>query len=74
MADVKELSPNDIVRLKDGERYFGFKGTQLKVKIMSGEIPRPIPLSDSGRALGWLGRQIIDHQRKLIAAAKKKTA
>lgn len=70
MSDVKELGPNDVVRWHEGKRYFGFKPTQLKIKILAGEIPAPIPLTDSGRALGWLGQQILDHQAKLLAAAK----
>jgi hypothetical protein len=59
----KELSPNEIVRWRDGPKFFGFKLTQQQEKIASGEIPPPIALSDSGRAKGWLGQQIIEHQQ-----------
>jgi hypothetical protein len=67
---LQGLEPNQIVRQKDGEKYFGFRPTQLKEKIEAGEIPALIPLSDSGRAKGWLGIQIIEYQAKRLAAAK----
>ena len=71
---MKELSPNEIVRWRDGPRYFGYKPTQLDEKIKSGEIPPPMALSDSGRARGWLGSQIIEHQQKRLAASKLEVA
>lgn len=70
----EELDPNQIVRMSEGRKYFGYKHTQLDEKIKTGEIPAPIPLSDSGRAKGWLGHQIIEHQRARMAAALKRGA
>jgi predicted DNA-binding transcriptional regulator AlpA len=64
------IHPNEIVRLKDGPKYYGLSPTQIDAKIKTGEIPAPIPLSASGRAKGWLGHQIIDHQRRLLATAR----
>ena len=66
------LDPNEIFRPKRAEKYFGFKHSQLDEKIKSGEIPAPFPLSESGRAVGWTGAQIIEHQRRRLAAAKQK--
>jgi predicted DNA-binding transcriptional regulator AlpA len=64
------LEPNHIVRLKDGHRYFGLKQTQLEEKIIAGELPEPIKLSDSGRARGWLGSQILDWQQRRLAESE----
>jgi hypothetical protein len=57
--------------MREGPRYFGYRHTQLDEKIRSGEIPAPLSLSASGRAKGWLGRQIIEHHRRLLALANK---
>jgi predicted DNA-binding transcriptional regulator AlpA len=67
-----DLDPNQIFRPKEAEKYFGYKRSQLNEKIKSGEIDPPIPLSDSGRAVGFTGRQIIEHHRRRLAAAAKK--
>jgi predicted DNA-binding transcriptional regulator AlpA len=66
-----QLHPNEIVRFNQGPRYFGYKRTALDDKIKAGEIPLPFPLSDDGRAKGWTGQQILDHQAKRVAAAAK---
>lgn len=66
----RELHPNEIVRYKDGQKYFGYKKTHLPDKIRDGTVPAPFRLSSDGRAKGWTGQQIIDHQRKLLAAAE----
>jgi predicted DNA-binding transcriptional regulator AlpA len=63
------LDPHQIIRRSEGRKYFGLGPTQIDEKIKKGEIPKPIALSDSGRATGWTGRQIIEHQARLLAAA-----
>jgi predicted DNA-binding transcriptional regulator AlpA len=65
------LDPHQIVRKGEGKKYFGFGPTQLDEKIKKHEIPAPIPLSNSGRAVGWTGAMIIEHHRQLAAAAAK---
>jgi len=52
----------------EGPKYFGYKHSQLDEKIRAGEIPAPFPLTDSGRAKGWIGRQIIEWQNARLAA------
>jgi predicted DNA-binding transcriptional regulator AlpA len=69
--EPNELHPNQIVRFCEGRKYFGLKHTQLDEKIKSGEIPAPMKLSDSGRARGWTGRQILEWQAE--RAAKRAT-
>jgi predicted DNA-binding transcriptional regulator AlpA len=69
----RPLDPGQFYRRGEGWKYFGYKSTQLDEKIKSGEIPAPISLSDSGRACGWFGRQILAWQAEREAAAKRNT-
>ena len=75
---LKGLDPDQIVRkTKGGQRYFGLGPTRLDEAIRRGDIPAPFPLTASGRAVGWTGRQIIEHHRAMMqrmAASKKQTA
>jgi predicted DNA-binding transcriptional regulator AlpA len=64
------LHPNEIVRPREAEKYFGYRHSQLAEKVKVGEIPTPIKLSDSGRSVGWTGQQILEWQRARMAAAK----
>jgi predicted DNA-binding transcriptional regulator AlpA len=45
-----------------GELFFGLAPSQLEKKIESGEVPMPVKLTDTGRASGWFGRQILTWQ------------
>jgi hypothetical protein len=74
VVDPTKIDPLQIVRLVNGERVFGLKPSALKSKIEAGEIPMPIPLSDSGRALGWTGQQILDHHARMAALAEERAA
>jgi hypothetical protein len=60
---VAGLDPHQIVRKSEGRKYFGFVKSTLNEKIKRGEIPPTFPLSDSGRAQGWTGEQIIAHHK-----------
>jgi hypothetical protein len=66
-----ELHPNEIVRKSRGPKYFGLKRTQLGEAIKKKLIPPPFALTEGGRAEGWTGQQIIDHQRQLMAACEQ---
>lgn len=65
---LDKLRADEVVRYRDGLRYFGLRPSQLRLKIKEGLIPAPLQLSESGRALGWLGKQIHDYQSKLTIA------
>jgi hypothetical protein len=65
--EPRPLHPNEIVRKCDGPKYFGYGHTEIDAKIKSGEIEAPIALSESGRAKGWTGQQIINHQQRLFS-------
>jgi predicted DNA-binding transcriptional regulator AlpA len=69
--EPRPLAPNHIYRPCEAIHFFGYKSTQLDEKIKAGEIPAPIKLSDTGRAVGWLGSQIIEWQAKRVAAGKR---
>jgi hypothetical protein len=71
MGETPGLHPDQIVRYGEGRKWFGLGPTQLAEKIEKGEVPRPFPLSDTGHAKGWTGRQIIEHHRRLQAAAEQ---
>jgi signal recognition particle subunit SEC65 len=53
---------------------FGLGHSQVAEKVQVGEIEPPIPLTETGHAVGWTGRQmVIHHWRRLqLAVAKKK--
>jgi hypothetical protein len=54
---------------------FGLKHTQVAEKVQAGEIEPPIPLTETGHAVGWTGYQmVIHHWKRLQRAAKRKQA
>jgi predicted DNA-binding transcriptional regulator AlpA len=62
---MSEIDPHEIIRRKDGQKYFGFSDNMIDTKIKTGEIPAPMALSANGRAKGWLGSQIIEHHARI---------
>jgi predicted DNA-binding transcriptional regulator AlpA len=42
--------------------------------IKTGEFPKPVPLSDSGRAIAWLETDLIAWQNARIAARNAEAA
>jgi prophage regulatory protein len=55
-------------RLAELPAFVGLKRTQISELIKAGKFPRPIPLSDSGRAIAWLESDLIAWQHERIAA------
>jgi predicted DNA-binding transcriptional regulator AlpA len=45
----------------------GYRPTQLDLLISQGKFPKPIHLSEGGRATGWLEDEIIKFQEERIA-------
>ena len=66
MAD-HQLHLNRLYRLKDVEQFAGLKRTQIGALIKAGEFPRPVPLSDGGRAKAWLEHELIAWQNTRVA-------
>jgi hypothetical protein len=66
------FDPLEIVRYVDGPKVFGLKPSALKAKIDAGEIEAPIPLSHSGRALGWTRQMVMNHHSRMAALAEER--
>jgi len=66
---MSEAAPrlNKFYRLRQVEEYAGLKRTAIDEMVKAGEFPRPIPLNDSGRAVGWLECELIEWQLSRIA-------
>lgn len=58
---------NRIIRKKDLPNYVGLQRTQIEQLIERGEFPRPVPLSDSGRAVGWIESELWAWQQQRLA-------
>jgi prophage regulatory protein len=58
---------NRIIRKKDLPNYVGLQRTQIELLVERGEFPRPVPLSDSGRAIGWLEHEVWAWQQQRLA-------
>jgi prophage regulatory protein len=58
---------NRLYRLRDLPPFVGLRRTQIAELIKAGEFPKPIPLSDSGRAVAWLESDLIAWQSGRIA-------
>jgi hypothetical protein len=67
------IQPDFFYRLADGSKWFGYRSAQLFDAINKGIVPKPIALSDTGRAKGWFGRTILAWQaeRERKAAEEK---
>jgi hypothetical protein len=78
-AEIQKLAAELSIELGRAYRpaeaypYLGYKHTQAAEKVKSGEIEPPLPLSESGNAVAWLGRQlVVIIWRRLRMAAKRK--
>ncbi|MEI9805358.1 MAG: AlpA family phage regulatory protein [Pseudolabrys sp.] len=56
-----------MIRLSELPLYVGIKRTVIGELITRGEFPKPVPISDSGRAVAWLETDIITWQNSRIA-------
>jgi len=56
-----------MIRLTELPLYVGIKRTVIGELIARGEFPKPISLSDGGRAVAWLETDIIAWQNSRIA-------
>jgi prophage regulatory protein len=62
---VTEL--HHILRRRDLPTFVGLGRTQMDELIRRREFPRPICLSDNGRAVGWLKDEVAAWQQSRIA-------
>jgi prophage regulatory protein len=62
------------LRRREVLEYIGLRSTALDEEIKAGSFPRPVPLTDKGRAVGWLESDLIAWQDERIAARNHKAA
>lgn len=55
-------------------QYVGLRRTQIDELIKKKEFPRPIPLSDTGRAVAWLESDLLTWQLHRLAKREKEAA
>jgi len=73
---IGPLHPNSFYRrsVVVRHRLLGYGSSQLAEKIKAGEIKPPIALSESGKAVGWYGKYLLEKQAEREAAAERKAA
>jgi prophage regulatory protein len=62
-----------LYRLADLPPVVGLKRTQIAKLIELGEFPKPIPLSNSGRAIAWLESDLLAWQNARISIRNRKS-
>jgi predicted DNA-binding transcriptional regulator AlpA len=55
---------NRIIRARDLPTWTGLGRTRIQELIASGELPKPFPLTDNGRAKGIFEDDLIAWQRR----------
>lgn len=63
---------NRFIRLAELPQYVGLRRTKISELIKAGEFPKPIPLTDHGRAVAWLESDIVAWQA--LRLAKRETS
>jgi predicted DNA-binding transcriptional regulator AlpA len=65
---------NRMYRLKELPEFVGLRRTQISELIRIGEFPRPVPLTDSGRAIAWLESDLAAIMHRFDRFAAPSTA
>jgi hypothetical protein len=68
-TDYEPLPPNLVIRQgsEDERRYLGFGRTKRDEEIKNGNLEKPFPLDESGRAQIWYGYQFNRYHQKVRA-------
>jgi predicted DNA-binding transcriptional regulator AlpA len=56
-----------LYRRNELPQYVGLRRTQIDELMKKGEFPRPISLSDGGRAVAWLEADLVTWQLHRLA-------
>lgn len=72
MSDTFRL--NRMYRLRELPQYVGLRRTQIGELMRAGEFPRPVPLSDNGRAMAWFEHELIAWQAQRLAKRESSAA
>jgi predicted DNA-binding transcriptional regulator AlpA len=51
---MKAKDSSAVLRKAEAMEFVGLRHTQFDEKVLTGELPAPIQISDSGRAVAWL--------------------
>jgi hypothetical protein len=71
---IGEIQPDVLYRTTLSPFIFGYGPQMTHDKIIAGELPKPIPLSETSRFSAWTGQQILDHRKKMRELAEKRVA
>jgi predicted DNA-binding transcriptional regulator AlpA len=68
------IVPGRVYRKSDPatREILGMGDTSIDEAIKSGYLPPPMPLTKWGKSCGWLGSQLIELQRRRLAAAAER--
>jgi hypothetical protein len=69
---VEAIHPDQFYRVTLSPALFDLGWQATANKIRAGELPRPFPLHEGSRLLGWTGRQILEHRAHMQALAEAK--
>ena len=78
-SDAEEefgIKPHRVYRKshKITREILGLGPTAIDEAIADNALPPPMPLTAHGKATGWMGWQLIEVQRKRLAAAAQRAA
>ena len=59
-----------LIRLSELPKYTGLKRTKIAELIKANKFPKPIKLSDAGRAVAWIESEVAAWQAARIAASR----
>jgi prophage regulatory protein len=59
--------PRRVLRMPATEEKVGLRESQIREKVAAGEFPKPIKLSASGRAVGFLEHELEEYLDARIA-------
>lgn len=76
-AEARKQSPYEgqrMLRLWAVEEFCGLKRTQIWEHMARGEFPRPVKLTESGRAIAWCEDELISWRESRKRARDKAAA
>jgi predicted DNA-binding transcriptional regulator AlpA len=62
-----------VLRKPDAMKFVGLKGTAFDKKVKNGELPKPIKLFDSGKAVAWIRAELEEWLARRIAKRDEAT-
>jgi prophage regulatory protein len=71
MKNPSSYGPRRVLRMAATEEKVGLRQSQIREKVAAGEFPKPIRLSASGRAVGWLEHELEEYLDQRIAERER---